>query len=98
MKMRTIQKMKTLMKMKRHLRRYVHEICILYKFYVLGFLNVDTLNHYNIFFLIFKAVAGKKRPTESATKTPVPAKKAKGAATPQTGNVLVAWSFTVLCY
>ncbi|KAJ0083860.1 hypothetical protein Patl1_30498 [Pistacia atlantica] len=31
-----------------------------------------------------KAVAGKKRPTESATKTPVPAKKAKAPATPQT--------------
>ncbi|XP_044504310.1 histone deacetylase HDT1-like isoform X2 [Mangifera indica] len=31
-----------------------------------------------------KKVVAKKRPTESATKTPVPAKKAKGGATPQT--------------
>lgn len=57
------------------------------------------MTHYNMFlFLFILKVVAKKRPTESATKTPVPAKKAKGGATPQTGNFLVTWSLTVLCY
>lgn len=43
--------------------------------------NCDTL--------ILKAELGKKRTNESAVKTPVPAKKAKGAASPKSGNLSV---------
>lgn len=83
------------MKMKRHQRRYVNEICVLHNFMLHWLLDVVTLI-YHISLFILQAVVGKKRPTESATKTPVPAKKTKGAATPQTGKILVHCH--LLCY
>jgi hypothetical protein len=35
---------------------------------------------------MLKAESGKKRPSESATKTPVPTKKAKAATPQKTGD------------
>ncbi|KAK9279199.1 hypothetical protein L1049_012877 [Liquidambar formosana] len=44
-----------------------------------------------------KAESGKKRPSESALKTPVPAKKGKLATPQKTGNLLGPFLFTETC-
>lgn len=75
--------MMTLMRrVKKHRRRYLTVYCTLYSFF-LKFLDIiDNINH----FLTTKVELGKKRPSDAAHNTPVPAKKAKPATPQKTGD------------